>query len=76
MIARWRAQNFDDFDKLINARITRENGLSKQQLGQDAASRPDINLTGVVSGAKDQLGRAVVSAAYVRDVWLALDVKS
>ena len=32
-----RAQNLNDFDKLVNARITREQGLAEEQFGDDTA---------------------------------------
>ena len=43
-----RAQNFYDFDELVNATLSRENRLSKHELGDDATYRPDIYVRSIV----------------------------
>ena len=42
LLTGWGAQHFDDFNKLINTRLSREQRLTKHQLGHDAARGPDI----------------------------------
>ena len=73
LVAGRRAQDFDYFDELVDARVAREYGLAEEELGEDAARRPDVDVAGVVGGAEDELGRAVVAAANVGDVEFAFD---
>lgn len=42
LIASRSAKDLYDFDKLVDARLAREQRLSQHQLRHDAASRPDI----------------------------------
>lgn len=48
------AQNLDDLDQLIHARIAREYRLAQQQLGQNAAGAPNVYLGRVVDRSKNQ----------------------
>ena len=68
-----RAQNFDDLNQLIDARVTREDRLPEHQFRENASSAPDVDVGRVVGGAKDQLRRAVVPRTDVRDIGLAAD---
>lgn len=45
-------------------------GHAQEELGHDTAHAPHVDLGRVVCGPKDELGGAVVSRAYVRDVGL------
>ena len=45
--------------------------LTYIQFSHDTAHGPHVNRARVVARAKDELGRAVVSRANVRNVWLA-----
>ena len=42
LLAGWGPQHLDDLNKLINARLSGEQRLTKHQLSHDAASGPDI----------------------------------
>lgn len=42
LVARGCAEDFDDLHKLIDARLTGEQWLTKHELSHNAASRPDI----------------------------------
>jgi len=42
LVPRWSSQDFDDLDQLVNARLAREQRLTKHKLGHDAASGPHI----------------------------------
>ena len=37
-----RTQDFDNLHQLVDARVARENGLTKKKLGQHASSAPNI----------------------------------
>lgn len=83
-----RAQDFDDFNQLIDACLAREHWLTKYKLGDDTACGPQIwielafrrdlssarltNLRGVIRSAKDELGSTVVAGAYIRHIGLVL----
>ena len=73
LVARGRAEHLDDLDELVDARVARKDGLTEQELGEDAAGRPYVDVARVVGGAEDELGRAIVARANVGDVELALD---
>ena len=42
LLPRGRPQDFDDFYQLVDATLTREQGLAEHQLGHDAPSRPNV----------------------------------
>jgi hypothetical protein len=42
LVSRWSTQDFDDLDQLVNARLAREQRLTKHELGHDAACGPHI----------------------------------
>ena len=67
------AQDFDDFDELVDAALSREDGLAEHQLSNDAAHGPDIDVGAIVGISEDELRGAVVARADVGNVWLALD---
>mmetsp|Transcript_21786 Transcript_21786/g.72168 ORF Transcript_21786/g.72168 Transcript_21786/m.72168 type:complete len:291 (-) Transcript_21786:470-1342(-) len=71
LVERRRAQHLDDLDQLVDARLARKEGHAQEQLGEHAARGPDVDAAAVVGGAKDELRRAVVARADVRDVWLS-----
>jgi len=47
LLASWGAEHFDDLDKLINARLSREQGLTKHKFRHNTAGGPDIFLAHV-----------------------------
>lgn len=57
---RWSSQYFDDLNQLVDSTFSREDGLAKHELGDDAAHGPNINGSGVVGVSKDQLRGTVV----------------
>lgn len=73
LIPGWSAKHLDNFDKLINSGLSREQRLSEHKLSHHTTSGPDIDLGGVVGGAEDKLWCSVVSGADVGHVWLVLD---
>lgn len=42
LVAGGSAEHLDDFDKLINAGLAREEWLSQHELSHDATSGPDV----------------------------------
>eukprot|EP00955_Chlamydomonas_euryale_P117852 366501-Chlamydomonas_euryale.AAC.33 len=73
LLARRRAQHLDDLHQLVDAALTREERLPQHQLRDHAPNRPNVDRRRVVCRAKDELRRAVVARADVRDVRLTLD---
>ncbi|KAI3487957.1 hypothetical protein L1887_48040 [Cichorium endivia] len=73
LLARGRAEHLDDLDELIDAALAGEERLPLHELGHDAACGPDVDVGGVIGGAKDELGSSVVPGADVADVGLAGD---
>mmetsp|Transcript_23299 Transcript_23299/g.48727 ORF Transcript_23299/g.48727 Transcript_23299/m.48727 type:complete len:208 (+) Transcript_23299:663-1286(+) len=69
-LAGGRAEDLDDFDELVYARVTGEEGLAKEKLGTDAALRPNINRRRIIRTPKDQLGRPIIPTANVTDIRL------
>ena len=65
-----RPEHLDDLDELVDARLAGEERHPQQQLGEHAADRPHVDAARVVGGAENELGRAVVPRADVRDVGL------
>lgn len=72
LITSGSTQDLDDLYKLINARFSWKQWLSKHQFRHDTASRPDINFRCVVGSAKYEFRRTVVSRADVRNIRLVL----
>ena len=68
-----RAQDLDDLDELVDAALAREERLAEHKLRHDTARGPDVDVGGVVGGAEDELGGAVVARADVGHVGLAGD---
>ena len=73
LLAAWCAQDFDDFDELVDAALAREDGLTEHELGDDAAHGPHVDVRAVVRVAEDQLRRAIITRANVRNVGLTLN---
>ena len=65
LVLRRRAEHLDDFDELIDARLSGKEGLADEELGDNAANRPDIDGRGVVCRSKDEFGGSVVARADV-----------
>ncbi len=42
LLSGWSTEHFNDFHKLINARLPREQGLSKHKFSHYATRRPDV----------------------------------
>mmetsp|Transcript_30501 Transcript_30501/g.79201 ORF Transcript_30501/g.79201 Transcript_30501/m.79201 type:complete len:203 (-) Transcript_30501:740-1348(-) len=68
-----RAEHLDNLDQLVDPRLAGEEGHAKEQLSEHAARRPHVNAARVVRRSENELRRAVVARANVRDVGLALD---
>ncbi|KAF3839290.1 hypothetical protein F7725_018007, partial [Dissostichus mawsoni] len=49
----------NDLYELVHPAVPGEDGLAQQQLGQHAASRPDVDVGRVVGGSKDELRGAI-----------------
>lgn len=47
--------------------------MSEQQLGQDAACGPDVDVCRVVRGTEYELGGAIIARADIRHVGLSAD---
>mmetsp|Transcript_53408 Transcript_53408/g.126317 ORF Transcript_53408/g.126317 Transcript_53408/m.126317 type:complete len:291 (+) Transcript_53408:241-1113(+) len=69
-LARGRADDLDDLDKLVDVALAGEEGLSEHELAEDAAEAPGVDGGGVVGGPEDELRRAVVARADVCNVAL------
>lgn len=42
LLSRWRSQNLDDFDQLINSAFTREEGLAEHEFRHHTTGRPNV----------------------------------
>ena len=42
LVACRRAQDFDDLDQLVDARVARKDWLAEEELGEHAACRPNV----------------------------------
>mmetsp|Transcript_12686 Transcript_12686/g.54479 ORF Transcript_12686/g.54479 Transcript_12686/m.54479 type:complete len:328 (-) Transcript_12686:173-1156(-) len=73
LLARGRPENFYNLNQLVHAGFAREQGLAQEQLSHDAPQGPYVDGGGVLRGAEDELGGAVVSRADVGDVGLRPD---
>lgn len=73
LLSRRCAQHFDDFDELIDATLTGEEGLAKHELSHHTARGPDVNVCGVVCRAKNKLWGTIVARADVGHVGLPCD---
>ena len=73
LLASRGAQDLDNLDELVDARVTGENGLAQHKLCKDAAGAPHVDVGRVVGSTEDELGCTVISRANVRDVGLAAD---
>lgn len=49
----------EDAEELVNLAIAREERITCQHLSEDATQTPDVDRSGVVSGAQQNLGRSV-----------------
>ena len=65
MFAGGGAENLDDFDELINPRLSGKEWLAKQELRKNATGGPDVNAGAVIGGTEDQLGCPVITGADV-----------
>lgn len=72
LVSGWGTQYFDNFNQLVNTRITREYGLTEDELGDDTAYRPHIDSEAVVSRTEYQFRGSVVPRADVAHVGLTL----
>lgn len=73
LLAGRSSEHFDNLDKLIDAALAREQGLTEHKLRHDTSRRPDVNIGRVVGSAKDKFRRSVVSGADIADVGFACD---
>jgi len=62
------ANNFDNFNELVDVGFAGEERLPKDHLGQNTTERPRVNVGRVVGGAKDQLRGSIVPRANVGNV--------
>lgn len=70
----WRSsQNFDDFNQLVDSRVTRENRLSKHEFSNNTSNRPHINVSRVVRVTKNKLRSSVISRANIRHIWFSFN---
>ena len=67
------AQDFDNFNQLVNSAFSREDWLPEHKFGDDAPYRPHINVGAVVRVAKDQFRRPVVPRTDVTHIGFALN---
>jgi hypothetical protein len=65
------AKNRHDFERLQSLGFPGKYWLECEQLQEDAAGRPDVDLGGIVSSAKQQLRSSIVLVHDVRDVLYA-----
>lgn len=65
--------HLDNLDQLIHAAVSWEYWLSEQQLSQNAARWPDVNVCRVICGAENELGGAIIPRADIRHVGLSAD---
>ena len=59
------AQDLDDFNELVNARLAREKHLAQKKLSDDAPNGPDVDALCVVLRTEEQLRRTVVPRADI-----------
>ena len=53
LVAGWSAQDFNDLDQLIDARLSGEEGLAEKEFGHDAADWPNVDSLVVACSAKN-----------------------
>ena len=70
-----RSEQGEDLAELIDFVLALEEGLARQQLGEDTAQRPDIDLEAVFVGPKEEVWAAVPECddelGEVRRWWIA-----
>ena len=65
VVVRGSADHVGDQIELVDVVLAREEGLAAQQLGEDAADRPDVDGLGVLLPREHDLRRAVPSRRHV-----------
>ncbi len=73
LFTRWCADNLDNFNELVNVRLTGKYGCAEQHFSKNTTKRPHVNRWRIIGGSKYQLWCTVVSAADVSNVGLAFD---
>lgn len=68
LMSLWGSQNFDYLYKLINSRLSREDGLAQHELSNDTTHGPNINLCCVLTVSEDKFWGPVISRANIRNV--------
>lgn len=71
LILGWGSENLNNLDQLIDATLTREDGLPEHELGHNTAGGPDVDGSSVVGSSEDEFRRAIIARANVRDIRLA-----
>lgn len=61
LLTRRSSEDFDNFHQLINAALSREDGLTEHELCNDTTDRPNIDVGAILRVAEDQLWCTVVS---------------
>lgn len=70
LLARWRAEDLDDLNELVDPGLARKERLTKHELGHDTAGGPDVDGRRIVGRAENELGGPVIARADVRHVRL------
>jgi hypothetical protein len=65
-----RSHNLNNLNQLINLTITQKGRLPINHLNKNAPGGPHINLTGIISGPKDQLRRPIAPTTNIRKIRL------
>jgi len=65
LVLSWCAEYLNNFNELINARLSWEKRLTNKKFSNNAAHGPDIDSWGVVSSSKDELRSSIVARTDV-----------
>lgn len=68
-----RDSHLDDLDELIHPTVSWEYWLSEQQLSQNTARWPDVNVCRVVCGTKNELRGPIIPRADIRHIGFSTD---
>ena len=68
-----RHTHLDDLYELVDTAVSGEYWLSEQQLCQNAAGWPDVDVCCVVCGTENELGGAIIPRADIRHVGFTAD---
>lgn len=69
LVTSWCTKHLDDFNKLINTRVTWEQRLTKQKLSNYTSDRPNINWLCIICGAKNKFWCSIISWTNIAHIY-------